>query len=264
MREPSVRARVLAEGDGDTPLIAFAHGLEDRWTSWLPVAEQVPPGWRMVALDLPWRAGNDYRWRARAPGRWLADGLDMLDAVPDVLVGHSFGAGAVLELLCTAPPGVRATALLCPLYRRPETRVTWRMLDRSRRRFLDQVRDGVLARMGDRAASMEPGLLEHIVTLAQQRVSPSGFLAAFEQFVASADLPLDRVRPPALVLAGGANPTLSRAEATALADRMPAGRLSFHETYDHFCHIRCAHEVAAQVMDLAEAAPVVMLNGEPR
>lgn len=248
------RARTLAPGTPGGPLVVLAHGLEDSWASWQPLAAELDPDWRLVALDLPWRAGNDYRWRHRQPGQWLGDALDLVGAVPDALVAHSFGANATLELLCAHDQRVgRTVALVCPLYRLPRHPVTWRMFDRSMATFVEHIREGLLARLGGRADGMDRSVLETMMDLAQDRVGPSGFLTVFQQFTASADLPLGTVELPTLVLAGGADPTLSREAAVALADAMPGATVQIRDDYDHFCHVRHARGVAAQVSDLVEA-----------
>ncbi|HEU4425173.1 MAG TPA: alpha/beta hydrolase [Pilimelia sp.] len=255
MTASAVSAHTLASGRPDAPFVVFAHGLEDAWTSWLPLAAELDPGWRLVALDLPWRPGNDYRWRRRPAGQWLGAGLDLLDAVPDAVVAHSFGANAALELRCALDPRCgRAAMLICPFYRLPGRPVTWSMFDRSRRTFVDQVREGVRARMGGRAAELEPEIVDAMMNMALERVGPAGFLTVFEQFAASADLPLGNVEPPTLVLAGGADPTLSRKAAAALAGAMPGAELRINDDYDHFCHVRRARDVAAQVADLVATA----------
>lgn len=255
---PPVRVQPLAVGRPGAPSVVFAHGLEDAWTSWLPLAAELDPSWRLAALDLPWRPGNDYRWRSRPAGHWLRDGLNLLDPAPDLLVAHSLGANAALELLCTLDPlPVRAVALVCPLYRRPSEPVTWRMFDRSRSTFVQHLRDGVRTRMGVRASGTDPAVLAAMTELALDRIGPAGFLAVFEQFVASAELPLARVELPTLVLAGGADPTLSRAAATALGGAIPGADVRFHEDYDHFCHVRHAGEVAVQLRDLAATAGAI-------
>lgn len=264
-----VTAHTIATGEPGGPLLVFAHGLEDVWASWQPLAAELAaeldPSWRLVALDLPWRAGNDYRWRTRQPGQWLADGLDLVGRVPDALVAHSFGANAALELMCALDPRPgRAAALICPFYRLPRHRVTWRMFDRSMATFVEHIREGLLARLGPRAGSMEPEVLETMMKLAQDRVGPLGFLTVFQQFVASADLPLDRVEQPTLVLAGGADPTLSREAALALGDGMPGARALIRDDYDHFCHLRHARGVAALVAGLVDAVSAPTGTGEHR
>lgn len=246
----------IRSGTSGAPTVAFAHGLEDAWTSWLPLAECLDPVWRLLALDLPWRPGGDYRWRGQAsPGHWLSRGLDLVDTVPDVLVAHSYGANAALELLCSAgPPPARAVVLICPLYRIPDQPVTWRMFDRSRSTFVQHIGDGLRLRMGARLDATDPEVLAAMTDLALDRVGPLGFVAAFEQFVASGDLELGRVAAPTLVLAGGADPTVSAAEALALAAGIPGAGVRIRDEYDHFCHVRDAAGVAAHVADLVEAA----------
>ncbi|MFD0900337.1 alpha/beta fold hydrolase [Actinomadura sediminis] len=246
-----VGVRTLSPGGPGAPLVVFAHGLEDSWTSWLPVAGELDPAWRALALELPWRPGNDYAWRGRSPGHWLARALDLVGEAPDALVAHSFGAGAALELLCAGGPAPAASAaLVCPLYRMPSQPVGWHAFDRSRTTFMQHVRDSVRAGMGSRADTVDPAVLAAMMELALDRVGPIAFLTVFEQFVASAALRLENAAPPAIVLAGGADPTLSRRAAVALAGAMPDARLVYDPGYDHFCHIRHAHRIAGLVADL--------------
>lgn len=250
-----VAAHTLSPGAPGGPLVVYAHGLEDTWRSWRPMARQADPRWRQVALDLPWRPGNDYTWRYRASGKWLGDGLDLVDATPDVLVAHSFGANATLQLLCAMDrrPG-RAVALVCPLYRQPAHQVSWRTFDRSRAVFVEHIREGLLARMGERAETIEPSVLGNMIDLVIDRVGPAGFLTVFDQFVASGYLPLDKVDVPALVLAGGGDPTLSRETVTELAQSIRGATLRIVDEYDHFCHVRHASGVVHEVADLVSAA----------
>lgn len=245
----------LSEGRPGGLRVAFAHGLEDVWASWKPVARRLDPAWRLVALDLPWRAGNDYRWRRQdSPAGWLRAGLDAVGGPVDVVVAHSFGANALLDLCCAGARPAAAVVLVCPLYRPPAVPVTWRLLDRSRRNFEAHIHDGVRARLGGRAAALDPDVLTAMMAKALDRVGPAGLLAVFEQFVASADLPLTRVTPPALVLAGGADPTLSAAAAGALAGGIPGAVLRLNDHFDHFCHIRDPDAVAAQLSEFLRVA----------
>lgn len=261
-----VRIRPVADGGPDAPLVVLAHGLEDQWTGWLPLAAHLDPSWRVVALDLPWRSGNDYRWRHRSAADWLGDALDLLDARPDVLVAHSLGANAVLQLLCAGDtrPGPVA-ALVCPMYRPPRQPVTWKMFDRARTTFVAHIHEGVRARLGARVTGMDPAVLETMMSLALDRVGPEGFVTVFQQFISSAELTLGEVRVPTLLVAGGADPTLSPDAALALADAMPGGRALVTDAYDHFCHVRDPVGVAAQITTfVAAACPSISPVGELR
>nr|BFE59198.1 hypothetical protein GCM10020063_037240 [Dactylosporangium thailandense] len=247
----SAQPRPLRAG-GDGPLVAFVHGMEDGWESWMPLAERLPAGWRAVALDLPWRSGNDYRWRHTTAADWVGRGLAALDEPVAVLVGHSLGATAVLGLL--AGPQAPATApdaravLLAPFYRPPEVPVSWAVFERCRREFDAIVTQGLGPRLGPRAALLDPDLRELIVAKMVERIGPIGFLTLFEHFLATAELPLGSVRTPALVLAGKADPCLAGGRAEALARRMPAATVRIRPHYDHFCHVAQAADVAGELL----------------
>jgi pimeloyl-ACP methyl ester carboxylesterase len=186
-----------------------------------------------------------------------------MSAVPDLMVAHSYGANATLELLCALDPRPgRAAALVCPLYRLPRHPVTWRMFERSRATFVQHIKDGLQVRIGPRARSLEPEVLQAMIEVAVDRVGPAGFLAVFEQFAHSPYLPLDNVRVPTLVVAGGSDPTMSPEAATALGAQIPGARVRIHDHYDHFCHIRHARDVAEQITELVTARTATPTAGE--
>lgn len=232
--------------------MVLVHGLEDAWSSWLPLAVLLDEEWRVTALDLPWRAGNDYRWRAAdTAAGWLARALgnDPVDAV----VAHSFGANAALQLMAAGTlPG--AAVLICPLYRPPAVGVTWDVFDRARANFERLITDGIRARLGGR--DLEPDVLAAMAGKALDRIGPHGVLTAFDCFVASTDLPLEDVGQRALVLAGTADLSLSARAARALAARIPDAAVEIADDVDHFCHVRRPRLVAAHVRRFLRAAPV--------
>jgi pimeloyl-ACP methyl ester carboxylesterase len=252
-----VDAYELTPGLPGGPLVVLVHGLEDSWETWRPLAAHLDPRWRVTALNLPWRPGNDYHWRQRRSADWLAAGLDPLGPV-DAVVAHSFGANATLELMCASDARVgAAVALISPLYRPPDVAVTWSMFDEARRTFNRHMRDGLLLRLGARAATIEAPVLDIMLSKAIDRIGPAGFLVTFDQFTTSGNLPLGRIGLPSLVLAGGADPTLSRTAARALAARIPGTCLQLHDEYDHFCHVRHARDVGAQISGFIGAALAV-------
>jgi pimeloyl-ACP methyl ester carboxylesterase len=249
-----VRAHTIVPGRPGAPLVVLAHGLEDTCHTWSLLVAELDPSWRLVALDLPWRAGNDYRWWDRQPGDWLGEALDLLDARPDLLIAHSFSGNAALNLLCARDPRPgSAVALLCPLYRQPHTPVTWEMFERARTAFVTHVRAGVHARMGARGDTIDPAVLDKMMNMALDRVGPSGFIAVLRQFIASADLLLGSIAVPTLVVAGGADPTLSPRAALALSGAIPGAQARVNEGYDHFCHVRHAAGIAADIIDFTAA-----------
>jgi pimeloyl-ACP methyl ester carboxylesterase len=198
-----VAARGITAGAPDAPLVALVHGLEDSWQSWRPLAAHLDPNWRVVGLDMPWRAGNDYGWRhGESSAGWLARGFDALATEPDIVVAHSYAANAMLELAARGQAPAARTVLVCPLYWSERSTVTWAIFDRSRCAFDAHIRESIRARLGRRAAGAGSDVVDAMTEVTVRRVGPSGFLAAFDQFLASGWLDLTRVSQPTLFVAG--------------------------------------------------------------
>ncbi|HKT00938.1 MAG TPA: alpha/beta fold hydrolase [Rugosimonospora sp.] len=248
----------LREGDGRGPVVVLVHGMEDSWQSWRTLAAHLDPAWRTYALDMPWRTGNSYRWRADgSTGRWLSRALATVDGPIDLLIGHSMGANAVLELLAGEhPESVRAAAVLAPFYCARSTPVTWALFDQARKFFDRIIAEGMRIRLGPRAHTLDPQLVEAMLDKMVDRIGPRGFMAWFDHFTASAGLPLHAVAVPTLVLANADDPCLSDGRAVALAAEMPAATLWLDEAYDHFCHLGQAALAAAQLLRFARTAGV--------
>jgi pimeloyl-ACP methyl ester carboxylesterase len=249
MAEQDSPIRWLRGRDGTGPLAVLVHGMEDGWGSWAPLAARLDPHWRIAALDLPWRAGNDYRWRrgARAAD-WVRTGLAILDEPVDVLVGHSFGASALLGVLAdpTSPQPV-AAVLAAPFFRPPDLPVTWRLFERSRGNFDQIIAEGLRVRMGTRLGRVDEDLRRCMVDKMADKIGPAGFLALFEEFVATGEVDLTAVRVPTLVLAGVSDPCLAGGRAQALARSMPSATVRVEPHYDHFCHVEQAAEIAGRI-----------------
>lgn len=263
MLRPPPRLHPLRDITGPGPLVVFVHGLEDDCRSWVRLARCLPADWRPVALGMPWHAGNDYRWRFHgSPADWLATGLAALPEPPVLVVGHSFGANALLELLATGPdPLAPAAVLAAPFYRPPDEPPTWRTFDRSRRAFERQLGEGVRVRLDGRRCPPESDVVERVVAGAWDRIGPNAFLAVFEQYVASGHLPLAAIDTPLLVIAGAGDPGLSDDHLGALVARLPGCTLVADAHYDHFCHVRQATQVADAIERFAAEA---LAPDEPR
>ncbi|MBW3667567.1 MAG: alpha/beta hydrolase [Actinobacteria bacterium] len=244
----------MGSGSRTGPVVAFVHGLEDAWQSWRPLVRHLDPTWRCLALDLPWRAGNDYRWRGHAPAvDVVVEALDGVDEPIDAVIGHSLGAVVVLELLASGRLPVDAAVLLAPFFRRPEVDPTWHVFERSLENFRLQIEDGVRVRLRGRSRPLPQEVLDAVMCKAYERVGPVGFLSVFDQYIRSGALPLASVHVPTLVLAGGADPSLSLEDAVRLAELLPAGRLVREEHLDHFGHVRHAASVAHEIVAFLRA-----------
>ncbi|MGX4687688.1 alpha/beta fold hydrolase [Streptomyces sp. JNUCC 63] len=232
------------------PVVALVHGLEGHWTGWRPLAGQLAGRCRAYALDLPWRAGNHYRWRHHGtPAHWLREALALVPEPVDVLIGHSFGANAVLEHLAT--PGdlsqPRAAVLLAPFFRPETLTVDWPLYEAALAGFRQVITDGVRVGLGERARHLDPDVLAAMADTAVEGIGPVGFLSLFLQFTGTTELDLGAVTVPTLVLAGENDTSLSEDRAAALAAAMPAATVRRHPHYTHFCHAEQAADVGADI-----------------
>jgi pimeloyl-ACP methyl ester carboxylesterase len=237
----------------DAPTALLLHGLENTWASWRPLAAHLSQRWRVGAAELPWSAGNDYRWRREAPpAAWVADTLASCDEPPGLVVAHSFGAAALLEVLSTQPStAVGSAVLIAPFYLHPKVTPSWRLFDVSRQQFHDQIRDGLRVNLGRRAAVIDPAIFERIAAKVMDRIGPAGFVAVFDQYLATASFPLAAVRVPGLVITGEDDVTLLERDAAALAEA-PALTVVRKRPYGHFCHIRQPDQVARDITEFVD------------
>jgi pimeloyl-ACP methyl ester carboxylesterase len=235
-----VYAHRLDRGNGSGRTVALVHGIGDSWRGWSALAERLDDSWRIFALDFPWRSTSDVGWRAAVPPEgWIARGLAGLDAPPDVVIGHSFGATALLHLLVAVPASVRAAVLLAPAYLRPDSDRPTAEHCRSlvEQTVLELVREHI---RGDEGAER----LARIIAPDVWRRFATSIIAAVD---ATRRLPLGEVTLPALVVADPADPVLADDDAVALARAMPGARLVFKRDVGHFFHRRNPAAVAPDI-----------------
>lgn len=242
-------AQVLAQGEPGGPCAVFVHGAEDRWQSWSKLAGFLPSRWRAVALDLPWRAGNDYRWRwAATASDWLAAGLDAAVGDGDcVLVGHSFGANVVLHRLSVGEPRAAAAVLAAPFFRPEEPPITWKTVRRARAMFERQIADGVRTRL---RGTPPQEVVQLMIESTCRRIGPTGFLAVFDQYVASGNLPLSHVGIRTRILVGQRDPSLYLPHINVLAGRLVNATVSCAPDWGHFSHLHHARQMADAIQEL--------------
>ncbi|MCW3816578.1 alpha/beta hydrolase [Micromonospora sp. DR5-3] len=268
-------------GPGDGPALVLAHGLEDSWHTWRPFVDELGTDlpFTPYALDLPWRAGARYGWVYRThPATLLRHALALLPEPPALLVGHSFGANAVLELLAAADRPAPTTparrvchraatwsrrldgvVLLAPHFRPPDDPVDWRLHDRELARFRAVIGEGLRLRLGERRHTLDPDLVDTMVAKALDRVSPLAFVALLRQFLTTAELGLDAVTVPTLVVTGTLDPALAGARTEALRRAMPVASVHTRPDGGHFCHLEQAAAVTAEIRRFLAALPTPTL-----
>ncbi|MET8087572.1 alpha/beta hydrolase [Micromonospora sp. NPDC005237] len=251
---PAVAVHRLAGPDTGTPTVLLAHGMSDAWRSWRPLAQRLPTGWRLLAAELPWKAGTDHRWRRRGtPGAWLAAAVRAMATPPDVVVGHSLGANAVLEMLATEPDvAPRGAMLIAPFYCPPDLAVTWAVHERAQANFVQIIDEGLRHRLGPRLADLDAETLTAMRDIMVDRIGPVGFTTLFDHFTATAGLPLHAVTVPTMVLTGGRDPGLDGPRVGALRAELPDAHVVVEPDFHHFCHLDRAAEVARHVAGFVE------------
>ncbi|MEU3455507.1 alpha/beta hydrolase [Micromonospora sp. NPDC006766] len=246
-------------GPGSGPALVLAHGLEDTWRTWQPFVDALHGDlpFTPYALDLPWRAGAQYAWVHRTgPADLLRHALALLPEPPALLVGHSFGANAVLEILAEADrPRLDAAVLLAPYFRPPDDPIDWRLFDRELARFRAVIGEGVRLKLGDRRHTLDEDLVDSMVAKTLDRVGPLGFVALLRQFITTTDLDLDTVTVPTLVVSGATDAALAGPRTDAFRRAMPAATVHTRADGGHFCHLEQAAAVTTEIRQFLAALP---------
>jgi pimeloyl-ACP methyl ester carboxylesterase len=214
-RQAEVRGEVASyreAGHGVTAVIVAGLGLSSRFyeESYGPFAAA---GVRLVVPDLPGWGATPGPASGLAPDRtakFLADFAGALGIRKAVWIGHSVGAQAVVELAARRPDLAAGVALVGPTGapgRAEVVRQAWALAVETRRTSLGVIR--AVAR-------------EYVVT------SPLRYLGTWIRH-GRHDLlgVLPRVRCPALVLAGDADPVCRPAFIELLRHRMPAAQVEW-------------------------------------
>jgi pyruvate dehydrogenase E2 component (dihydrolipoyllysine-residue acetyltransferase) len=110
----------LVAGAADAPAtLVFIHGLGGSQSTWATVLGNFADNSRVVALDLPGHGasskptpdeGGDYSLPALAAA--VGEVIEKLDLAPAILIGHSLGGGAALDLALARPKLVRGLVLV--------------------------------------------------------------------------------------------------------------------------------------------------------
>ncbi|MFF0294325.1 alpha/beta fold hydrolase [Kitasatospora sp. NPDC004615] len=234
----------------DAPHVVLAHGFEENWDTWLRLAALIPPGLRLSALDLPWRAGSSYAWTEHGSSAvWLERALELLEEPATALVAHSFGASSLLELLARDVPAVKAPAVLvAPVYRPHDRAVDPEYFTEAVTRFRRVLTEGMSVQLGPRAQRLDAELLELMQRRIRDRVEPHGFLQFYAMLARIPGLTLDRITVPVQLISGTKDMSAPPAAVRELRSRI--SDLTVHQSnrLSHFCQVEQAEEVAAEVL----------------
>ena len=266
---PMPRAETLVRPDGTLayevagsgPLVVLLPGLGQRRSAYRHlVPELVDRGFRTVALDLRGHGDSSVGWPAYGAEAMGPDVAALIEALggPALLVGNSYGAGPAVWVAAERPDLVAGVVLTGPFVRPLPTpwplRAAMRVLFGGPWRVAawDAFTNGLLkaGRPADqaserarlRASLREPGRFDALAAMLARDDAP---IAAR----------LDRVRAPALVLMGTADPDFPdpMAEARAVADAM-GGSAEALDGVGHYPHLETPVAFAERLAAFARGA----------
>lgn len=225
-------------GPADAPPVILLHGFPMSRAIWTPT---------MVALGSSLRAiAPDLRGHGAAPSPEEPASMEMMArdvlALADKLglrefglAGHSMGGYVALALLRIAPERVTRLALVCTRASAdsPEAKV-------ARRKQADMVQmDGVRA-LADLLvpkllAPKTKDLVRAELRLVIESARVTGVVRALDAMAARPDATdlLPRIKQPTLVVAGGEDAVMPRAEQERMARAIPNGRIEVLEASGH-------------------------------
>jgi pimeloyl-ACP methyl ester carboxylesterase len=252
-------------GEETTSSMLLIHGLEENWDTWSTLAGRICGRHQLYALDLPWRAQSNHVWAHRHSSvDVLRASLRMVPASAQILVGHSFGANTLLELLAEGiPHSPRGVVLVAPLCRPATRTIDWDFFAESIERFRSVMRAGLQVYLRGRDLGSSDRLIELMLKGILERVEPSAFLAAFSLLTRAPELNRARLGMPALVVSGTFDPSTTPDTMLALTQALPKARLALSDQFSHFCHIEQAAVVGALLEEFAVDLSVCALPGAP-
>jgi pimeloyl-ACP methyl ester carboxylesterase len=267
--------RVLGRDDPDAahrprgPVVVFAHGMDDGWSSWLRLSEALPGHYSAYALDLPWRAGTDYAW---ADGgdlhKWVAAGLDALPTRPSVLIAHSLAATATLHLMGNRPvgaePGPEAVVLVTPM-------VVPVPADQAPALFAQSQEDSAIIQaqalsqqLGRRRERIDPEIIATMARKLSSRPAPRHEREMFWYCVNALTPDLAEVRTPTLVVSAADDPLGRRGWHAATAFALHTAGLRRLSDCGHSCHLERPDALAEAVVDfITENIPSATADTTP-
>jgi pimeloyl-ACP methyl ester carboxylesterase len=246
-----LRACRLHDGGPGAPTIAFVHGLESGIDYWSGLRGPALRRFSLIALDLPWSGQDGYYWCYRRPAcEWLELTLGILPQPPDVLVAHSYGVSVTLDYLQRRPaPWLAGLVLMSTFYRPDFAENDWLVFERCLKAFRAIFEEGITLRRG---RPLEPELVASMVDKVLDHVGPPGFMECLSHYLRSPTLRLERIRVPALVLAGTRDPGARVDENAALAAALPNAAFVPLPDCGHFAALQHPDIVARAIAEFVE------------
>lgn len=247
-----VQLSYVEQGPPDETALLLLHGLSDSWRSFDPLLAYVPPALRVIAVTLRGHRGSDHPEAGYALSDFASDVLQLLDALrvrAAVIAGHSLGASIALRCALDHRDRTLGIALLGAFARYRHNPAVSELAG-AVGQLVDPVdvafiRDFQLATL---ARPIAPERLDQIV--AESRAVPARVWKAIVDALTSpeSDLPLSEVRVPALLLWGGRDAFVPRADQEHLLRDISGARLIEYAEGGHGFHWEDPRSTASELL----------------
>jgi magnesium chelatase accessory protein len=252
---------------GQGPDLLLVHGTAAATHSWRGLLPILATRFRVIVPDLPGHGFTDLppAQRLSLPSMAHALGalLQALEARPVMAVGHSAGAAVVLRLALDGRIDPQAVVslngALLPLGERHAAFFTkaarmlvglpfvpnllaWRASNRD-------VAERLLRDTGSRIDAHGVDLYARLFRHSSHVAAALGMMANWDLLPLLHDLP--RLRPPLILVVGGADRTIPPAQAERIRARLPAARIVTLPGLGHLAHEERPAEVAQLLCDIA-------------
>ncbi|WP_340557502.1 alpha/beta fold hydrolase [Streptomyces sp. GSL17-111] len=232
------RARAAAAGTQDAPRVLLLHGLASSSSSWEALLPLLDPACEVWTADLPWRGAGVDGWWEPAPATWADRAIRAVPGGPDVVVAHSFGAGALLGWLdarCDAPDAdvasPRGVVLASPFYRAAAEDFAWDTISYYLNHFDKILEDGVRVRSAGRLSED----VQHLMALkVRDRVGCHGWMRFFDTYLKTPTLRTQAMRLPVRIIAGADDFAAFPRDALALGEALLDASVHVLDDTGHF------------------------------
>ena len=196
--------------------VVLVHGMADSSNGWRAVLPLLPDH-DVWTFDMPWSGTDGPRWAtARRAAQWLSLALRLCPATPDVIVGHSFAATALIDWALQEPHVDVPLLLLAPVFVADPVSVDWDYIDRFARSVPVQIQALLQDRLPDRSS---PTVAAAIARKLAGGLMPGGMLELFSMIDRLSDAPKVGLRGRVGILVGDGDSDMAQAGAAALASQ---------------------------------------------
>lgn len=203
------------------PHVLLVHGMVDSGETWSGIATQLQQCHVWVA-DLPWSGSEGVAWpHVMSTTEWLRIAITLCPVHPTFLVGHSFGALALLDWALQSPRNAaEGLVLLSPFFCGSNHQMNWEDIDRFARAFPERMAEAMRVRL--RGTTPPESVLRAMACKLKERVIPDAILEFMSLFLKSRQFDLTRLTIPIKVVIGEHDGDLVRKSVCDLRSAMEA------------------------------------------